>query len=155
MMEQQIMTFYLGDELYGIDILTVKEVNDTYDLTQVPLSSDYILGLINLRGQIVTLLDLRTMLGYDPPEIGTGRLVILKTTQELSQAALAQKTVTHQDHVGLLVDSIGNVVTCQLEDIQSVPANANAKLAENMLGVISQGDTIIGIINLQQLLEKC
>jgi len=110
--------------------------------------------LINLRGQIVTLLDLRYPLGYPQKEDHNGSLIILKTNQELSQIAIDMNLKTYVDPVGFLVDSIGNVITCDEDEISPVPANADPQLAEHLTGVISKKDLLLGIVNLNKLFKN-
>ena len=92
----QFATFFLGDELFGVNTLHVQEILTYQDITSVPLAPDYVRGLINLRGQIVTVIDLRCRLGFE-------RLDDQKTSMNL---------IVNSDEglMSLLVDTIGNVL---------------------------------------------
>jgi len=153
-MNYQFMTFFIEDEVFGIDILCVKEINESFEVTPVPLARPHVLGLINLRGQIVTLLDLPKALGYENCRIKDTSLIILKTNQELSPVALNRQLVTHSDSVGFRVDAIGNVVTCSDAAIQSPPANTSERVAEVLMGVVAQESRLVGILSLEKLLDR-
>jgi purine-binding chemotaxis protein CheW len=154
-MSQQVMTFSLDEESYGLNILCVREINHSFELTQVPLTCDAVVGLINLRGQVVTLLDPRVPLGYPPSETVEGKsLIILKTNGELSLVAQAAGLSTHDDAIGLMVDQIGNVISCEAHEIAPVPANAGERSGALMQGVLRQEGALIGILNVADLLKQ-
>lgn len=153
-MERQFITFSLGQSIYGINILAVREIFPSCELTEVPLSSDYVMGLLNLRGQIVTVLDLRKPLNLPPNESGKApSLIIIKTHRELSPIAEKQGISTHDDQVGFLVDRIGDVMQCTEEDVEPVPAHATAEEARHMEGILKKGKTLIGLLNVQSFLH--
>ena len=108
---EQYTTFFSGEALYGISILAVREINPHLEITEVPLAASYISGLVNLRGQVVTVIDLGEKLGIGKQ--GTGHethLMIIKTNAELSDIARGSGIKTSDDPVGLLVGQIGDVV---------------------------------------------
>jgi len=107
----QYSTFRLGDRLFGLDLMVIREINRILDITPVPHAREYIRGFINLRGQIVTILDLAVRLGLPPQDIGEeSHNIILKTNAELASARLGGQHATSTDLVGFLVDAIGDVV---------------------------------------------
>ncbi len=107
MAEQQFCTFYLDGSLFGIEVEKVQEVIRHQAMTRVPLAPKLIGGLINLRGQIVTAIDLRLRLGL--PERNAG---------ELPMNVVAR---SEDGAVSLLVDEIGDVLEAQEQQFEDVP----------------------------------
>ena len=91
----ELATFYVGDSLCGMDILKVQEINKLLEMTEVPLAPDYVKGILNLRGQIVTVIDLGSKLNLADTDTGSDtRNIIVNSNGE---------------YIGLLVDRIGDV----------------------------------------------
>ncbi len=107
MAEQQFCTFYLDGLLFGIEVEKVQEVIRHQTMTRVPLAAKLIGGLINLRGQIVTAIDLRLRLGL--PE---------RKADELPMNVVAR---SEDGAVSLLVDEIGDVLEVQEQQFEDVP----------------------------------
>lgn len=153
-MTQQFMTFYIGDDVYGINILGIREINYSTRFTNVPLSRDWLVGLLNLRGQIVTTLDMGFPLGYDNREItNDSSLLVMKTSGELSHVARKHGITTHDDIVGFLVDQIGDVISCEDNDIEPVPAHLDANVSKFLDGVVKREGLLVGLINIPELLK--
>lgn len=95
-MSVQLATFHVGDYMFGVPVQVVQEVLRHQEITRVPLAPDSVGGLINLRGQVVTALDLRHRLGFEPADAG--------------QLPMNVVTRVNDGAVSLLVDSIGDVV---------------------------------------------
>ena len=104
---RQLCTFYLDDHLFGVDAQTVQEVIRFQEMTRVPQAPPSVSGLINLRGQIVTAIDLRRRLGMKPREVGK----------------LPMNVVVRSDNgaVSLLVDQIGDVIEVDAENFETPP----------------------------------
>ena len=103
----QFCTFYLDNQMYGVDVQSVQEVIRYQEMTDVPLAPDSVVGLINLRGQIVTAIDLRTRLGLaNRPE---GQLPMNVVVQSDDGA------------ISLLVDQIGDVQEIDTDHFESLP----------------------------------
>lgn len=118
---RQLCTFVLGDLLFGVDVLGVQEVIRYQPMTPVPLTSDVVRGLINLRGQIVTAIDVRAHFGL-PPRAG-GELpmnVVVRTTEGV---------------VSLLVDEIGDVTEVDEASFERVPDTLFGTIREHVRGV--------------------
>ena len=153
-MEKQFMTFILGGGTYGINILGIREINYNQSATPAPLAKTHIVGLLNLRGQIVTVFDTGIPLGYkDRRSCEQSSLLIMKTNSELSPVARRDGVETHVDQVGLMVDQIGDVISCDEAEIEPVPAHADVNVAKYLEGVVKQGDALVGIINVPELLK--
>lgn len=139
MAERQFITFYLDNDFFGIDILLVREINRHLDVTPVELAPDYVRGLLNLRGQIVTVIDLGIRLGLGPRKIGpNSSCIILKTSAELARSSAIHllKDSTASDLVGLLVDYIGDVVAVDALEIEPPPAHTTGVRGRFLEGVV-------------------
>ncbi len=107
--ELQLATFWLGELLLGIDIRCIRGINRVGTLTLVPEAPAMVAGVVNLRGDVVTVVDLRTILSLDRAEITPKtRLLIVQSGMEF---------------IGLLVDRVADVVTVSTEDAEPLPAN--------------------------------
>lgn len=151
-------TFRLGDQLFGVDVLQVREVNQQLDLTVVPLAAEHICGLINLRGQIVTVFDLGTRIGREARDIGReSHVVVLKTDDEL--AALRARTGrtdlgSCHDAVGLLVDAVGDVVEVDETDIEPPPANLHGVDSRYLNGVVKLEQELLTLLDVKELVAE-
>ncbi len=154
---RQYATFNLDQSLFGMDILQVKEINQVLDITPVPLAPPFVRGLINLRGQIVTILDLGARVGLSPRNIGPdSHNVILKTNAELAAIRTlvdAGHLQTSPDMIGLLVDGIGDVVEGQESQMAPPPANMGELEGRFVEGVLKLENELMVLLNTQELLR--
>jgi purine-binding chemotaxis protein CheW len=118
---QQFCTFYLDKYLFGIELLKVQEVMQQLELTEVPLAPFVVRGLMNLRGQIVTAVDLRRQL--ELPE------------RPADKAPMNVVVKTGEDAVSLLVDEIGDVVEVGEETFEPPPETLRGTVRAAILGV--------------------
>ena len=152
----QYATFLLGDRLFGLDLMMIREINRILDITPVPHARQHIRGLINLRGQIVTILDLGVRLGLEPQAIAEdSHNLILKTNAELAAVRRegdGQGYSTATDLVGFLVDAIGDVVEADETTIE--PPSANVSEAEGgfLSGVIKTDAGLLVLLDLHEVL---
>ena len=107
--EMEFVTFYVGNILIGVEIHQVEEINRHVDVTTVPHAPEYVRGVINLRGEVVTVVDLRAILGLPPAEI----------TQQTRTVVVHSK----DEQIGLLVDRIADVIKTRTDGIDPPPAN--------------------------------
>ncbi len=105
----QLVTFRLDKALIGVHIRQVEEINRHVEVTGVPHAPDHVSGVINLRGDVVTVVDLRAVLGQPP-------IVITKQTRTVIVRS-------RDERIGLLVDEIGEVVTARADQIDPPPVN--------------------------------
>ncbi len=133
----QFVTFKVDDNLVGINILDVREINRVLDITPVQHSPDYVRGLINLRGKTVTVFDLGVRLGMTPREI----------TSE------SQNIILKKDGVGLLVDSIGDVVEAKDDDVHTPPANIRGVEGKFVQGIVSLEEKLLVVLSADKILE--
>lgn len=157
MAERQFVTFYLGEDLFGIDILAVREINRNLDITIIDQAPGFVRGMINLRGQIVIVLDLGERLDLDNrPVLKTSSCIVLKTTQELERNQSAEELIagSSPDVVGLFVDRIGDVVSVETSKI-APPAVHQSGVAKRFLeGVIKLDGKLLVTLNLAAILSS-
>jgi purine-binding chemotaxis protein CheW len=135
----ELATFYIGDALCGMDILKVQEINKLMQMTKVPQAPDYVLGILNLRGQIVTIIDLGKKLGLGETDLSLApRNIIVNAAG---------------GHVGLLVAKISDVVEADMEKLEKPPANMRGIQGEFFQGVYKTPTSLIGILDVEKVLS--
>ncbi len=139
MVEQQFCTFYLGGLSFGIEVEKVQEVIRHQSMTRVPLAPKLIGGLINLRGQIVTAIDLRLRLGL--PERGAGEL-------PMNVVARSEDGI-----VSLLVDEIGDVVEVSESAFEPPPDTLQGQARELVRGVYKLKDRLLHALQLDRVIR--
>ncbi len=134
------VTFRLDAEKYGIDVMRVREVLRQTEIAPVPGAADHILGIINLRGNVVTVIDTRKRFGLPPKEADEGtRIVILEAGDEV---------------VGMVVDSVAEVVDLRASAIEIAPNVGNDESAKYIQGVSNLEDGLLILVDLNKLLEQ-
>ena len=117
----QWVTFQLDRETYGINVMQVQEVLRYTEIAAVPGAPDYVLGIINLRGNVVTVIDTRSRFGLQPAEVSdNSRIVIIE----------AEKQV-----IGIMVDSVAEVVYLRASEIDVAPSVGTEESAKFIQGV--------------------
>lgn len=136
----ELATFYVGKALCGIDILSIQEINKHFDVTTVPQAPEYVVGVLNLRGRIVTILDLGKKLGLSQIETNKkNRNIIVRSQDEL---------------IGLMVDSISDVVTADQDRIEPAPSNISGMKGKYFKGVMKTQNALIGILDIEEVLKE-
>lgn len=136
---RQFSTFYLGDRLYGIDVMQVQEVTKPMPVTAVPLAPPYVQGLINLRGQIATAIGLNELFGVKASEINEKMTVVCRTEGEL---------------FSLLVDRIGDVIEVAKKDFEESPDTLSSEIRQFMVGVYKTEGPILSVIGVDKIFSK-
>ncbi|OSM08611.1 chemotaxis protein CheW [Magnetofaba australis] len=161
-----VSTFTLGDLYLGIDIILVREINRSMECTPVPGAPDYIRGMLNIRGRVISLFDLKTRLGWSEEQQRNAMAkavngkrpkqynVIMKTRSEVGQInrELAQAKCPWQDPVGLVVDQLGDVRDIVDDNIQPPPANLRGISADFVHGVVEFERNLLVILNVASVL---
>lgn len=152
----QFATFYLDDDLLGLDIRLVREVCRSPRITPVGLAPSVVSGLLNLRGQLVTVLDPRVPLGIEPRTAeGPCHAVVLKTTQELERAGLPDLGgVTASDRLALLADNVGDILTVPDSDVEPPPADTGRMAGRFLAGVAKLSDRLLLVLKVSALLAE-
>ena len=137
--EIQVASFRLGDDLFAIDIMRIKEIIRPQKLSSLPKAPPFVEGVINLRGSVIPVIDLRKR--FDMPEREESlpiRLLIVAVTGQL---------------LGLVVDDVTEVVTVPVKDIKPPPQMVGGVGAEYLIGVCLARESLIMLLNIDQLLS--
>ncbi len=133
------VTFRLADEVYGINVLQVQEVLRMTNVAPVPGAPHYVLGIINLRGNVVTVLDTRELFGLPATEVSEQTRIMIVECNKVT--------------VGLLVDSVAEVVNIEASAIDAPPSVGKESNARYIQGVYSEGEDILILVDLDRLLS--
>jgi purine-binding chemotaxis protein CheW len=136
----EFISFAIGDDQYGVDIMAVREIKGWTAITHLPKQPDYVRGVLNLRGVIVPIVDLRCRFGQGLTEATPLHIVIIV------QIGARQ--------VGLLADRVLDIVSQDVAQIQPVPKIAQASRAEFLSGLVTVDDAMIALIDLPDLLNS-
>jgi purine-binding chemotaxis protein CheW len=133
------VTATVGGQLFGIPISRVQDVFKPDRLTQVPLSSNDIAGVLNLRGRIVTAIDMRARLGLPKDDV--------------KREPMAIGVDLRGESYGLMIDAIGDVVRVQTEDCEINPANLDPWLSTMAAGVHRMGTELMVVLDIDRVLS--
>lgn len=140
--EQQFLTFIMDEEEYGVDILAVQEIRGWEATTVIPNAPDYIKGVINLRGTIVPIIDLRSRFGIERVEYSPLTVVIvLKVVIEGEEKTF-----------GIVVDAVSDVYSLTMDDMKSPPDLGDGK-TEYLKGLVSVNEKMVILLNIERLLN--
>jgi purine-binding chemotaxis protein CheW len=152
MKHQQFVSFQVPGGLFGFDIRLVKEITPAVHITPVPLKVGDVSGVVNIRGQVVVVLDLRVSLGGSEQQItDDSQIIILKTTSEIE--AVSDYTPNFDlDYlgsipVGFLVGSVGDIVTVEPSRIEDAPSHLLAQYRSYVEGVVRLDPLPLVILN--------
>lgn len=137
------VTFHMGEETYGINVMQVQEVLRYTEIAPVPGAPDYVLGIINLRGNVVTVIDTRARFGLPPREVDDAtRIVIIE-----GDAGGAKGQV-----VGILVDRVSEVMDLPMSAVEPAPNVGSDEGARFIQGVASREGRLLILVDLNKLL---
>ena len=137
---REFLAFRLGDEDYAIDILKVQEIRVFDTVTKLPGAFDYIKGVINLRGLIAPVIDLRLKFGFKDAEYGPFTvLIVLHVRDRL---------------VAVVVDAVADVVQLTQEQIKPAPDFASAVNIEYVMGLGTRGDHMLILLDIEKLISS-
>lgn len=138
--ELKVIVFALADEEYGVEVEKVKTIERMMPMTRVPKTYSFVKGVINLRGVVVPVIDLRGRFGLAEQEYtDNSRIVII---------------VVNDMEVGLIVDSANDVIDVDSDAIQDPPEIVGGVRAKYLQGVAKLGDRLLVLLNLQEVLNK-
>ena len=136
---EQLCTMRLDDVVFGVEVLRVQEVIRAQPMTAVPRADEVVRGLINLRGQIVTAVDLRTRLNLPPRVDGAPSMNVVVRTDD--------------GPVSLLVDEIGDVIEVGDAEIEGPPETIAPEVASAIGGVLKLPDTLLLILDVDRVVD--
>jgi purine-binding chemotaxis protein CheW len=134
------LTFFLDNEEYGVEILKVQEIIGQMPITPVPLTSKYIRGVINLRGKIHPIMDLKVKFGMDETQMTDETCIIVIKTSTLM--------------MGILVDKVSEVVNISSDDIEDTPSFGADVNPEYLLGVGKAGGRVRLLLDIEKILTS-
>lgn len=136
---RELVLFQASDILCGLDTIFVQEVIEEIEIRVTPRAPAYVRGVINLRGEIVTVIDLRAKLGDDRPAAGQAiTVVIVKSGNEI---------------IGLAVDSVSDVVTADANEIELPPANVSGLSSIFFQGIFKMEKELVAILDIAEVLK--
>lgn len=139
----QYLTFILAGEEYGVDILKVQEIRSWESATKIPNTPDYVLGVINLRGTIVPIIDVRQRFSIEKTEINsTTVIVVVKVSHENTTRT-----------IGMLVDAVSEVYNITDADIRAMPEVSSQIATEFVKGLTTVNDKMIIILNVDLMIN--
>jgi purine-binding chemotaxis protein CheW len=136
----EFISFAIGDEQYGVDIMAVREIKGWSSVTQLPNQPDYIRGVLNLRGLMVPIIDLRCRFGQGMTDASAMHVIIV--------VRIGSKTV------GLLADRVLDIIAVEAVHVQPVPQVVRGARIDFLSGLVTIDSTMIALINLDQLLSE-
>ncbi|MCP4448581.1 MAG: chemotaxis protein CheW [Myxococcales bacterium] len=135
-LENQLLTFFLGQEEFGFPILQVQEVRRFVEVTPVPNVEKYVRGIINLRGAVVPVIDLRRRLGLPEGNYGNNSVIVVVTL--------------HDRIFGVLVDAVSDVVDVDDGKVEDMPDLCSSDL-DCLESVVRAGEKIVIVLNIEEL----
>lgn len=136
----QLVTFNLGNEEYAVAILKVQEINRMKEITRVPNSPSFVEGVINLRGKVIPVVNLRNKFGFAPKENNEQTRIMIMDIQGIT--------------MGLVVDSVSEVLRIPSSTVEPTPPMASNISAEFITGIAKVEDRLIILLDMDRLLGK-
>ena len=136
----QWVTFQLEEETYGVNVMQVREVLRYTEIAPVPGAPDYVLGIINLRGNVVTVIDTRSRFGLIQGEITDNtRIIVIESERQV---------------IGILVDSVAEVVYLRSSEIDTTPSVGTEESSKFIQGVSNRDGKLLILVDLNKLLSQ-
>ncbi|CAM4224506.1 chemotaxis protein CheW [Vibrio astriarenae] len=136
----QWVTFQLEEETYGINVMQVREVLRYTEIAPVPGAPNYVLGIINLRGNVVTVIDTRSRFGLMEGEVTDNtRIIVIESERQV---------------IGILVDSVAEVVYLRSSEIDTTPSVGTDESAKFIQGVSNREGNLLILVDLNKLLSE-
>jgi purine-binding chemotaxis protein CheW len=136
----QFISFAIGDDQYGVDIMAVREIKEWTEITHLPKQPEYVRGVLNLRGVIVPIIDLRCRFGQGRTEATPLHVIIIVQ-------------IEHQ-LVGLLADRVSDIISIDTAKIKSVPKVAQSARLDFLSGIVTVENSMIALIELSNLISQ-
>ena len=137
---REVLIFVLGSEEYGVDILKVQEIRGYEKVTPIPKAPAYLKGIVNLRGAIVPLVDMRVRFGLAEPRYdSTTVVVILRVAGRI---------------IGLVVDAVSDVVHLAPQDVKEAPGLGSVVDSSFLAGLATRDERMILLLDIEKLLSS-
>jgi purine-binding chemotaxis protein CheW len=138
------LTFSLGPEEYGVAILKVREIIGVMEITSVPHTPSYIKGVVNLRGRVIPILDLRLKFKMERKDYDEKTCIVVVEVQ--GQSAAVQ--------VGMMVDSVSEVLNINEGELEQAPALGSSREAENILGMAKVNNEVKILLDVDRVVGE-
>ncbi|WP_020593097.1 chemotaxis protein CheW [Kiloniella laminariae] len=135
----QFITFTIGKQEYGVDIMSVREIKGWVETTLLPNTPEYMRGVLNLRGVIVPIFDLRCRFGQGQTDATKMHVIVI----------IAVKSRM----VGILVDTVSDILTVPLNDIRAVPRMERLIDEEYLSGLVTINERMVALLNEERLFD--
>lgn len=142
--DNKYLTFALGAEEYGVEILKVREIIGYMDITAVPQTPHYVKGVVNLRGQVIPVMDLRAKFGMETTEVTDETCIIVV---EIAHG-------TRKLSTGIIVDRVREVLDIRSEAIEEPPAFDTGVNTDFILGMGKVGDSVKILLDIDKVLIR-
>jgi purine-binding chemotaxis protein CheW len=138
----QVLTFVLGNETYGVDILRVQEIRGWSAVTKIPHAPSHVLGVLNLRGSIVPIVDLRMRFSLDRAEYTAITVIIVVSVMSASG----------RRDFGVVVDGVSDVVDVNTAEVKPAPELGSSSATEYIRGLVSVSDRMVVLLDIDRLI---
>src|SRR6267378_895368 len=139
---QQVLTFVLGNETYGVDILRVQEIRGWSAVTKIPHAPAHVLGVLNLRGSIVPIVDLRMRFALERAEYTTVTVIIVVSV--ISAAG--------RRDFGVVVDGVSDVVDVNTEEVKAAPELGAKGATDYIRGLVPVSERMVVLLDIDRLI---
>jgi purine-binding chemotaxis protein CheW len=134
---RELITFEVEGQLFGIDIMAIREIRAWTPVTRLPRVPHYVAGVVNLRGTVLPVVDLAARLGWSPTEASPRHAIIVIQTEGQAR--------------GFIVDSVSDIVTIPQDAMQPPPATSDVAIVPFLEGLAAIGDRMVMVLNLNAL----
>lgn len=141
---QQVLTFHIGDDTYALDILRVREIVEYQTVTRVPTAPAWIRGVVNLRGNVVPVLDLAVKLGLPGAPVGRRTCIVLVEVE-----LQGEETV-----LGIVADAVDQVVDLTPADVEPPPSFGARVHSDFLLGMAKLGSRLALLLDIDRILTS-
>jgi len=136
----QFVTFTLNNEEYAVDILSVQEINRITEITRVPNSAEYVEGVVNLRGKVIPIINLRNKFGFEEkPKDDSSRIIIMEINN-----------ITN----GLIVDAVSEVLRIPSSIIEPAPPMSSEENSQFIRGIAKLDNRLIILLDIDRLISE-
>ncbi|HUI59726.1 MAG TPA: chemotaxis protein CheW [Steroidobacteraceae bacterium] len=138
----QVLTFVLGDETYGVDILRVQEIRGWSAVTKIPKAPSHVLGVLNLRGSIVPIVDLRKRLNLEQAQYTAVTVIIV----------LSVHAASGRRDCGVVVDGVSDVVDVKTADVKAAPTLGASRATDYLRGLVAIAERMVVLLDIDRLI---
>lgn len=138
----QFLTFTVGEEVFGVDIMMVREIKGWQEVTRLPNSPEFLRGVMNLRGVIIPIFDLRCRFGLGLTKADSKHVIIIIALEKRS--------------IGILVDAVSDILTVNREEVKTAPSmEGQSSIDEKYVsGLISVDQRMVILLDMERLFES-